>query len=158
MRGLIALLLAVSVQAWAAALVQTVGGTQVFKWLPPTSYTDGSPIPAGAITGYKLYCGKASGVYDPPITLPANATFGTCSITQLGTLVAVVTTLAQTPTGDVAGVVTEIRESEFSLEVTRIIGAILVPAGPREPSPVSAGQTSVTCIPPPGFRCTPTVK
>jgi hypothetical protein len=43
--------------------VMVVGGTLTMAWDAPTTYTDGSPIPPGAIAGYLWYLGTSSGVY-----------------------------------------------------------------------------------------------
>jgi len=66
-----------------AAVAQSATGTLTFT--PPTQYTDGSPLPASAITGYEVECSKwtpTGGVAGtctqfPASTLAAGATGGT---------------------------------------------------------------------------------
>lgn len=75
MRRVLAMLggLLLSVSAMAATLSYT----------PPTTYTDGSPLPAADILGYEFRCGAgtSAGVSCTPLTLPGTATGGTMVIT-----------------------------------------------------------------------------
>lgn len=60
-----------------------VANAATLTFTPPTSYTDGSPLPASAITGYEFRCGAgtSAGVTCTPLTLPGTATGGTIAIT-----------------------------------------------------------------------------
>lgn len=57
------------------------------SYTAPTTYTDGSPLPASAITGYEFRCGAGTtaGVVCTPLSLPGTATGGTMAITGPGT-------------------------------------------------------------------------
>ncbi len=79
MKKLIAVLLFLPFAAIAQA------ATGVLSFTPPTQYSDGSPLPAAAITGYDVQCSKwtptggvaATCTQFPAATLAGNATGGT---------------------------------------------------------------------------------
>lgn len=71
----------------------TVNPTE-FDWVPPTTDTDGNPLPAGAITGYQIgirsttATGSVAGTYAISASIASAATTKEL-FTQLGTVLAV---------------------------------------------------------------------
>jgi len=47
----------------ALFLIPSIGWAKTFSWTPPTTYVDGSSLPANEIDSYNAYCGASSGVY-----------------------------------------------------------------------------------------------
>lgn len=71
----IGILIALALPAFAA--------TGQITYARPTSYDNGTPLPASAITGYEFRCrsGTTAGVSCSPLSLPGDATSGTMTIT-----------------------------------------------------------------------------
>ena len=77
MKKIVALLLNLLVAPAAFAASATI------SFVPPTTYTNGSPLPAASITGYDLRCtgftptGGTAGACDaPPLSIPGTAKGG----------------------------------------------------------------------------------
>jgi len=64
-------------------LLSALASAATLTYTAPTTYTDGSPLPASAITGYEFRCGAGTtaGITCTPLTLPGTATGGTMIIT-----------------------------------------------------------------------------
>jgi hypothetical protein len=77
-------LLAIISAALLLALPLVAGAeTATLSFTRPTTYTDGSPLPAAAITGYEFRCGAgtSAGVTCPTLTLGGTATGGSMTLT-----------------------------------------------------------------------------
>jgi hypothetical protein len=94
---------------WGAATAAT--GTAAGTWTRPTTYVDGTPLPASAITGYVLGCRftPTGGTAAPcstftPATFPASATSGSVTVSNLpptgGNLCLTLNTQTATATSD----------------------------------------------------------
>ncbi len=64
-------------------LLSAISSAATLTYTPPTTYTDGSPLAASAITGYEFRCGAGTtaGITCTPLSLPGTATGGTMAIT-----------------------------------------------------------------------------
>lgn len=69
--------------AFALGLWAGSAASATLSYTAPTSYIDGSPLPASAITGYEFRCGAGTtaGITCTPLSLPGTATGGTMVIT-----------------------------------------------------------------------------
>lgn len=50
--------------------IKEVNNEVILEWIPPSEYTDGTPLSMGEIGGYKIYYGEASGTYNKIVNIP----------------------------------------------------------------------------------------
>jgi hypothetical protein len=86
-------------------------GEATLSWTPPTSYVDGSALPASEITSYKIYYGQTNGgPYASSVTVAGSFTSAVISGLAAGTWYFVATTVASNG-----------QESAFSAQVSKTV-------------------------------------
>lgn len=79
----------------ACTPLAAVAGDAVLNWTPPTTYTDGTPLPAAEITSYRISYGQtAGGPYGTTVTVAGTATTTTITNLAKGTWYFVARTVA----------------------------------------------------------------
>lgn len=109
-------------------LVMVHAEAATIAWTAPTSYTDDTPIPQGAIENYNVYCRlttEDAGSYSSVLTVPPIPT--RYALPYPEDRVCAVTTLAQTPQ---PGGGTLLRESAYSTEALISKNPPVVPSLP----------------------------
>ena len=83
MRALTRTLAVVALAIGLTSVAHAQNGVAVFSWVPPTQYTDNTPIPAGDLTGYVITATRCAGTA-PNYTM-GTSTMGTTTVSG-GTL------------------------------------------------------------------------